>query len=235
MKAAARRVLVVEHDAARRTSLRTSLSEQGYEVAEASDGMQALGQVAWREPSIILFDLDLPDVDGLHVVGRIRERSDVPIIVISGRNDESETIEALDRGANDFMTRPFRMGPLLARIRALLRLSHRPRQVATVLSVGKLDIDLAGQVVRLAGEQVQLSRTEYEFLQVLAKQQGRVVSRRSLLTAVWGPNFADRLEYLPVIVRRLRQKLEAVPSAPRILLTVAGVGYRLSGVGNGNE
>jgi two-component system KDP operon response regulator KdpE len=228
MNTAAARVLIVEGDAAQRTSIRMTLVQHGYEVCEASDGVQALGQVAWREPRVVLLDLGLPDIEGVRVVGRIREQSAVPIIVTSERNEESEIIEVLDRGANYFMTKPVGMGALLARIRVLLQRSREPVDPAPrVLSIGKLDLDLQEHVVWLAGEEVPLSRTEYECLQVLAEQKGHVVSHRKLLTLVWGPTFVDRVEYLRVIVRRLRRKLEAVPSEPRLLLTVPGVGYRL--------
>jgi two-component system KDP operon response regulator KdpE len=227
MNATAGRVLIVESDASRRTLLRTTLAQHGYEVSEASDGVQALGHVAWREPSVVLLDLGLPDIDGVQVVGRIREQSDVPIVVTSERNDESEIITVLDRGANYFLTKPVGMGALLARIRALLQRSRAIDRTPVVLSIGNLDLDLVGHVVRLSGTEVPLSKTEYAFLRVLATRKGHAVSHRKLLTLVWGPAFVDHVEYLRVVVRRLRRKLEVVPSEPRLLVTVPGVGYLL--------
>ncbi|HEX4337277.1 MAG TPA: response regulator transcription factor [Polyangiaceae bacterium] len=223
------RILIVEDEAHMRRFLRTTLTHNGYEVAEAVDGMQALGQVAWQEPNLILLDLGLPDVDGMSVVARVRGQSGVPIIVISARDAERAKVEALDLGANDYVTKPFGADELLARIRVALRAGARPAEVAptTVLTVDELQIDFTARTVSVAGADVYLTRTEYEMLEVLARADGQVVRHQELLRAVWGKDSVNQVEYLRTFMRQLRYKLEREPSQPRYLLTVSGVGYRL--------
>jgi two-component system KDP operon response regulator KdpE len=229
MTTALPRVLVVEDEAHMRRFLRTTLLHNGYEIAEAVDGMQALGQVAWKEPNLILLDLGLPDIDGMSIVARVRERSAVPIIVISARDAERAKVEALDLGANDYVTKPFGADELLARIRVALRAAAAPREPspAAALTIDDLHVDFVTRIVRLAGKEVYLTRTEYDLLEVLARAVGQVVRHEELLRAVWGAESVNQTEYLRTFMRQLRYKLEREPSQPRYLVTVSGVGYRL--------
>ncbi len=229
MTVALPRVLIVEDEAHMRRFLRTTLLHNGYEIAEAVDGMQALGQVAWKEPDLILLDLGLPDIDGMSIVARVRERSKVPIIVISARDAERVKVEALDLGANDYVTKPFGADELLARMRVALRAAAQPREpsMTTALSIDDLHIDFAARTVSVGGQEVYLTRTEYDLLEVLARAAGQVVRHEELLRAVWGAEAINQTEYLRTFMRQLRYKLEREPSQPRYLVTVSGVGYRL--------
>jgi two-component system KDP operon response regulator KdpE len=228
MTSALPRVLVVEDEAHMRRFLRTTLNHNGYEVVEAVDGMQALGQVAWKEPNLILLDLGLPDVDGMSIVERVRGQSGVPIIVISARDAERAKVEALDLGANDYVTKPFGAEELLARMRVALRAGAQPQMgPASTLTIDDLHIDFAARAVRLSGKEVYLTRTEYGLLSVLAHAVGQVVRHEELLSEVWGTDSVNQVEYLRTFMRQLRYKLEKEPSQPRYLLTVSGVGYRL--------
>jgi two-component system KDP operon response regulator KdpE len=223
------RVLIVEDEAHMRRFLRTTLIHNGYDTLEAIDGVQAMEQAVSGDPSLILLDLGLPDVDGVEVVAKIRERSEVPIIIISARDFEYAKIEALDLGANDYVTKPFGAGELLARIRAALRVRSQLADSpgASVLTLGDLRIDLGERLVTLGDAEVHLTPTEFGLLAVLARRVGRVVSHRELLREVWGPETTNQVEYLRVFVRQLRYKLEHEPSQPKHLVTVSGVGYRL--------
>lgn len=223
------RVLIVEDEAHMRRFLRTTLIHNGYDTLEATDGVQAMEQAVSGDPSLILLDLGLPDVDGVEVVAKIRERSEVPIIIISARDFEYAKIEALDLGANDYVTKPFGAGELLARIRAALRVRSQLADSpgAPVLTLGDLRIDLGERLVKLGDTEVHLTPTEFGLLAVLARRVGRVVSHRELLREVWGPETTNQVEYLRVFVRQLRYKLEHEPSQPKHLVTVSGVGYRL--------
>jgi len=225
-----RRVLVVEDEAHMRRFLRTTLGHNGFEVVDASTGAQALEQAFLPELGVILLDLGLPDLDGVEVVRRVRAKSDVPIIVISARWAEDMKIEALDGGANDYVTKPFQAGELLARIRAALRTSAQGKSPpVSAVVVGDLQIDLEGRIVRLGTEEIHLTPTEYGLLALLATRVGRVVTHRELLRGVWGEDSTNQTEYLRVYMRQLRYKLEREPSRPRYLVTVPGVGYRLLG------
>jgi two-component system KDP operon response regulator KdpE len=227
------KILIVEDEAHMRRFLRTTLTHNGYETAEAVDGVQALTMSLAPDVSLVLLDLGLPDVDGVDVVGQIREQRDVPIIIISARHYEFAKIEALDCGANDYVTKPFGAGELLARIRVALRTRGAPTTAApqSVVVIGDLHIDLGNPIVSLGGQEVSLTPTEHKLLGVLARRIGRVVSHRELLQEVWGPDSAEQVEYLRVFMRQLRYKLEPEPTQPRYLLTVSGVGYRLKGEG----
>jgi two-component system KDP operon response regulator KdpE len=229
---APQKILIVEDEAHMRRFLRTTLSHNGYETVEAVDGVQALSLGVGTDIQLVLLDLGLPDVDGVEVVTRIREQRDVPIIIISARDYEFAKIEALDCGANDYVTKPFGAGELLARIRVALRNRGGPSAAPpSVVVIGDLRIDLGDRLVSLAGEEVHLTPTEHKLLAVLARRVGRVVSHRELLNEVWGPDCAEQVEYLRVFMRQLRYKLEPEPTQPRYLLTVSGVGYRLKGDG----
>jgi two-component system KDP operon response regulator KdpE len=225
-------VLVVEDEAHMRRFLRTTLTHNAYHVVEAGTAASALENVFEGKADLVLLDLGLPDMDGVELTARIRERSDIPIIVISARDAEWAKIEALDHGANDYVTKPFSAGELLARMRAALRVAARSgRQVATHFAVGDLSMDLGTRQVFLgtgdAKREVTLTPTEYNLLLALVRAAGRVVTHRELLRAVWGADATGELQYLRVYMRQLRYKLEAEPAQPKYLLTVPGVGYRL--------
>ena len=221
------RVLVVDDEPQIRRFLRTSLGAHHYAVLEAAGGEEAILKTANERPDVVILDLGLPDVDGLEVITRLREWSDVPIIVLSVRDREAAKIEALDRGADDYVTKPFGMGELLARLRAVLR--HRLRQVAEepVFRSGDLVVDLARRQVTVAGHEVKLAPKEYEILRVLVVHAGKVLTHQQLLRAVWGRGYEQETHYLRVHIGQLRQKLEPNPAQPQHILTEPGVGYRL--------
>jgi two-component system KDP operon response regulator KdpE len=225
------RVLVVEDEAHMRRFLRTTLKHNGYDIVEAVDGVQALEEVAFQQPNLILLDLGLPDIDGVELIGKVREKSAVPIIVLSARHLEQTKIQALDVGANDYMTKPFGVGELLARIRAVLRprASGEKEGAATaVVTLGDLQIDLGKRLVKVGDKSIRLTRTEFALLAVMARTPGIVVSHQDFLREVWGPSSSAQVEHLRVFMRQLRYKLEREPSQPRFVLTVSGVGYRLA-------
>jgi two-component system KDP operon response regulator KdpE len=221
------RVLIVDDEPQIRRFLRTSLSAHGYQVLEASGGQEALVRLATEPPDVVLLDLGLPDLDGLDVTHRIREWSQVPIIVLSVRGQEGDKIAALDGGADDYVTKPFGLGELLARIRAALRHRLQSQVDAPVFQSGGLRVDLARRVVTVDGGEVKLTPKEYELLRVLVIHAGKVLTHQHLLREVWGPVAVEATQYLRVYIGQLRQKLEADPAQPRYLLTEPGVGYRL--------
>jgi two-component system, OmpR family, KDP operon response regulator KdpE len=226
---AGRLVLVIEDEGQVLRFLRTSLSAHGYRLVEATTGERGLVEAATRAPDLVLLDLGLPDLDGVEVARRIREWSVVPIVVLSARGQESDKIRALDAGADDYLTKPFGVGELLARMRVALR--HAARIAAgageSAVETGELRVDLAARRVLVKGEEVRLTRTEFNLLATLAKHAGKVVTHRQLLKEVWGPGAADQSHYLRVYMGQLRHKLEENPARPRYLLTETGVGYRL--------
>jgi two-component system KDP operon response regulator KdpE len=221
------RVLIVDDEPQIRRFLRTSLSAHGYQVLEASGGQEALVRLATEPPDVVLLDLGLPDLDGLDVTHRIREWSQVPIIVLSVRGQEGDKIAALDGGADDYVTKPFGLGELLARLRAALRHRLQSQVDAPVFQSGGLRVDLARRVVTVDGGEVKLTPKEYELLRVLVIHAGKVLTHQHLLREVWGPVAVEATQYLRVYIGQLRQKLEADPAQPRYLLTEPGVGYRL--------
>lgn len=220
-------VLVVEDEAHMRSFLRTTLLHNGYEVIEASTGASAVQALRAGGINLVLLDLGLPDVDGIEVAARVRQHGSIPVIVISARDREETKIEALDRGASDYVTKPFGAGELLARIRAALRATETRAVAPALFTVGDLKVSLARRQAWLAGEEVHLTPTEHDLLSVLVRSQGRVVSHRELLRAVWGSEAIDERQYLRVYMRQLRYKLEPEPAQPRYLITVPGVGYRM--------
>jgi two-component system KDP operon response regulator KdpE len=226
---ASRIVLVVDDEAEVMRFLRVTLGAQGYRVVEATTGQQALVEAATRSPDIVLLDLGLPDLDGVEVARRIREWSAVPIIVLSARGQEKDKIQALDAGADDYLTKPFGVGELTARMRVALRHAARLRAGAgeAVFQAGELKVDLAARRVWVGGKEVRLTRTQFNLLAVLARHAGKVVTHRQLLREVWGPG-ATEPHYVRAYMGQLRHKLEADPAQPRYLLTETGVGYRLS-------
>lgn len=225
--ASAPTVLVVEDEAHMRSFLRTTLLHNGYDVVEAPTGASAVQALRAGGVQIVLLDLGLPDVDGVEVAARVRQHGSIPVIVISARDREETKIEALDRGASDYVTKPFSAGELLARIRAALRAAETRAVAPAVFTVGDLKVSLARRQAWLAGEEVHLTPTEHDLLSVLVRSSGRVVSHRELLRAVWGSEAIDERQYLRVYMRQLRYKLEPEPAQPRYLITVPGVGYRL--------
>jgi len=223
------RVLVVEDDSQIRRFLRAGLAAQGYELREAETGQQALADAAIAPPELVILDLGLPDIDGVEVVSRLREWSVVPILVLSARAREADKIAALDAGADDYLTKPFGMGELLARMRVALR--HRRAlgdDASSVFTCGNLQVDLAARRVTRDGVDIHLTPIEYRLLGVLIRHADKVVTHRQLLREVWGPAYVERSHYLRVHMAALRQKLEPDPVRPRFLLTEAGVGYRFS-------
>ncbi|MCA0328730.1 MAG: response regulator transcription factor [Actinobacteria bacterium] len=223
------RVLVVDDEAALARALSINLRARGFEVATAADGRSALDLVARFHPDVVVLDLGLPDLDGLDVLEGIRGWSPVPVLVLSARTTGDEKVEALDRGADDYVTKPFDMNELLARIRAAARrgsLSGSDSAPDTV-DVGTFSIDLAAGRVTRDGGSVRLTPTEYHLLEVLARNIGRLVPQQQLLQEVWGPGYEKETHYLRVYVAQLRRKLEADPAHPRHLVTEPGLGYRL--------
>lgn len=219
-------VLVVEDDPEMRSILSFTLRNYGYDVREAATGSDALSQIQTRTPDAMVLDLGLPDIDGFVVTACVRQEHEFPIIVLSARSEEQHQVRALDSGANDYVTKPFREGELMARIRAALR---RPVPVAERrdLNVGDLRIDSPQRRVFLKGHEVTLTRTEFELLDVLARNADRVVTHRQILRAVWGDEHTDEVHYLRVYIKLLRTKLEKNPARPTRIVTTLGVGYRL--------
>lgn len=221
------KILVVDDEPQIRRFLKASLSAHGYSVVEAEDANSAIKAATVEKPDLAVLDLGLPDMDGMEVISRVREWSTMPIIVLSVRSDEGDKVDALDRGANDYITKPFGMAELMARMRAALRHIGPSETDEPVLSDGRVSIDLAKRLVTVGGEQVRLSRKEYDLLRTLAAHPGKVITHQQLLRDIWGEAYVEETQYLRVYVGQLRQKLEADPSRPRLIITEPGVGYRL--------
>ena len=221
-------VLVVDDEAAILRFLKPALEANGYEMASAGSVAEATKRIAAESPDIVLLDLGLPDGDGKDVIRRAREWSDVPIIVLSARERETEKIEALDLGADDYINKPFNVGEMLARMRTALR--HRLQRKAEIplLRVGNLEVDAVRHRATRAGAEIKLTPKEFELLSFLARHAGRVVTHKQILTAVWGPAHTEDTQYLRVYVGQLRQKIEEHADDPRIILTEPGIGYRIA-------
>ena len=221
--------LVVEDERTMVRLLRAALTSHGYRVVEASSGEEALRQAATRAPDVVVLDLGLPDLDGLEVTRRLREWSAVPIVVVSARGQEGDKIKALDAGADDYVTKPFSVGELLARMRVALRHAARSATDAgeTTVCVGGLRLDRLRRQVFVDEAEVRLTPIEYRLLSELAQYAGRVLTHEQLLRQVWGPGYTQQRHYLRVYMAQLRHKLERDPSRPRYLMTESGVGYRL--------
>jgi two-component system KDP operon response regulator KdpE len=220
-------VLIIDDEAQIRKFLRISLTAQGYKVLEGANGREGLEQAALGGPDLVVLDLGLPDMDGQDVLRELRSWSSVPVLVLSVRASEGEKVLALDGGANDYVTKPFGIQEFLARVRVLLRLSVSPQQTLSQISSGPLQVDFAYRRVTLDGSEISLTRKEYAVLALLAQHIGRVVTQQQLLKDIWGPTHGEDSHYLRVVVGHLRQKLGDDPTAPRFILTEAGVGYRL--------
>ena len=222
-------VIIIEDEKQTRRFLRLSLEAEGYHVFEAETGGEGLKAVASRKPDMVIVDLGLPDMDGVEVVKKIREWSTIPIIILSARSEEKEKIIALDVGADDYLTKPFGTGELLARIRVALRRAISNEQAGNgTFSIADLTIDLIHRKITKMGEEIHLTPIEYRLLSVLAQHQGKVLTHRFLLKEVWGPNQMGNAHYLRIYMSQLRHKLEKEPVRPRYILTEAGVGYRFA-------
>ena len=221
------KVLIVDDEPQIRRFLRASLQAHDYEVIEAANGKEAVRACTVQKPDLLVLDLGLPDMDGLDVIKLVREWSTIPIIVLSMRAEDPDKIEALDRGANDYVTKPFSMGELLARMRVALRQGRADGTDAPVVTAGEINIDLSKRLVTLGGTPVKLSRKEYDLLKILASHPGKVITHQQLLQEVWGQAYVEETQYLRVYIGQLRQKLERDPAAPKRLVTEPGVGYRL--------
>lgn len=226
MSETALRVLVVDDEPAIRRFLRASLTAHGYDVFESTCGQEALMDVIVHRPDLILLDLGLPDLDGIEVTRRLREWTPLPIIILSVRGQEVDKIAALDAGADDYLTKPFGMGELLARLRVAMRRTTAPA-VEPVYRVDLLNVDLARRTVSVAGHDLQLTPTEYDLLRVLVTNAGKVMTHHQLLRQVWGMGYEQETHLLRVNISNLRRKLEPDPARPQYILTEPGVGYRL--------
>ncbi len=222
-------IIVIEDDPAIRRFLRTGLTTQGFNVFEADTGKQGIVEVGVRKPDLLILDLGLPDMDGADVIKAIRAWSSVPIIILSARSGEQQKIDALDAGADDYLTKPFGFGELLARMRVALRHALQPKELAQgdVFSTGNLSVDLLNRLVSVDGQAVHLTPIQYRLLTVLVKNAGKVLTHQQILKQVWGPSFQENAHYLRIYMSQLRRKLEADPTQPKFLLTESGVGYRL--------
>jgi len=223
------RVLVVDDDVALARALGINLRARGYDVVTAATGRQALDVLARAHPDVVVLDLGLPDLDGIDVLHGIRGWNPVPVVVLSARTTSDEKVDALDAGADDYVTKPFEMNELLARLRAAVRRSATSgtSDAPSVVETETFTLDLAAGVVTRDGRQVRLTPTEYHLLEVLARHVGRLVPQQQLLREVWGPGYEKETHYLRVYVGQLRRKLEPDPTAPRHLITEPGIGYRL--------
>ncbi|HEV2629265.1 MAG TPA: winged helix-turn-helix domain-containing protein [Pseudolabrys sp.] len=222
-----RRVLLVDDEAAIVRFLRPALEANDFEIVSAGTVAEAIKRVAADSPDIVLLDLGLPDGDGKDVIRRTREWSDVPIIVLSARERETEKIESLDLGADDYVNKPFNVGELMARMRTALRHRMQRKAEPPILRIDDLEIDAVRHRVTRAGTELRLTPKEFELLSFLARHAGRVVTHRQILAAVWGPAHTDDTQYLRVYIGQLRQKIEAKADDPRIILTEPGIGYRI--------
>jgi two-component system, OmpR family, KDP operon response regulator KdpE len=220
------RILVIDDETQIRRLLRITLEGGGFEVREAETGSLGLTEAAGLRPDGVVLDLGLPDLDGKEVLRRLREWSKVPVLVLTVRDSEKEVIAALDAGADDYLTKPFRSLELLARLRAVLRRTQ-PAEEDSLVRFGDVEIDFAARVVRRGGREVKLSGREYDLLRYLAMHRGRVVTHRQILRELWGANAENNTQYLWVYTTHLRQKLEDNPREPKYLKSEAGIGYRL--------
>ncbi len=227
MKETGAKVLIVDDERAIRRYLRTSLGVQGYQISEASTGEEAIFVAAQHIPDIIILDLGLPDMTGVEVTRRLREWTQTPILILSVQDKEEDKIAALDAGADDYVTKPFGIGELMARMRVAMRHSM-PKPGESIFRTGQLEIDLSNRRVRVSGQEVQLTPTEYDLLRILVNHAGKVLTHGQLLKEVRGIGYQDETHLLRVHMSNLRRKLEPDPNRPQYILTEPGVGYRLS-------
>ena len=222
------RILVIEDDSQIRKLLRVSLGAHGYDVDEARSGQDGVNQVASFKPDLIILDLGLPDIDGKEVIRRIREWSQIPIVILSARDQEREKVEALDAGADDYVTKPFGVSELLARMRVSIRRSAHT-EGEPILTCGDLVVDIAQRRVSMGQREIKLTPTEYDLLKELIQNAGKVLTHKQLLKSVWGIAFSEDTHYVRVYIGQLRRKIEEDPARPRYIISEPGVGYRLLG------
>lgn len=220
-------ILIIDDEPQIRKFLRISLASQGYRVLEAATGGEGLSQAALGKPELVVLDLGLPDMDGQAVLQELRVWCEAPIIVLSVRASEAQKVQALDAGANDYVTKPFGIQEFLARVRGLIRQRAAGDSGEAAVSIGPLRIDRALRQVTLAGAPVELTRKEYAVLSQLARFPGRLITQQQLLTDIWGPTHADKSHYVRIVIGHLRRKLGDDPAQPRFIVTEPGVGYRL--------
>jgi len=218
-------ILIIDDEAQIRRLLEITLSANGYKISEASNGREGLAMAATGQPVLIILDLGLPDAEGIDILKKLREWYQKPIIILSVRNSEEDIVKALDNGANDYLTKPFRTGELLARIRVAIRQS-RDTAANTLLEFDSLTIDLANHIARKNNEIVKLTSTEFSLLALLAKNEGRVLTHQYILKEVWGMGYIEQTQYLRVFIAQLRKKIEDDPTKPRLFNTESGIGYR---------
>lgn len=218
-------ILVIDDEIQIRRLLEITLSASGYKIIHSASGKEGLVDAATFHPSLIILDLGLPDIDGHEILKKLREWYSKPVIVLSVRDSEKDIILALDNGANDYLTKPFRSGELLARIRASLR-SVSEVNDSSILEIGSLSIDLSKHAVRKNNEILKLTSTEFSILSLFAKNQGRVLTHQYILKEIWGYSYTEQTQYLRVFIAQLRKKIEDNPSKPLIIITVSGIGYR---------
>jgi two-component system KDP operon response regulator KdpE len=218
-------ILIIDDEVQIRRLLEISLTSNGYKTFFASNGKEGLISAAANHPSVIILDLGLPDIDGLELLVKLREWFLKPVIILSVRNSEDDIINALDKGANDYLTKPFRSGELLARIRTAIRLNNE-KSNNPLMEFGSLKIDLTNHVVRKNNEIIKLTSTEFSLLSILARNNGRVMTHQFLLKEIWGYSYHEQTQYLRVFIAQLRKKIEDNPSKPELLITESGIGYR---------
>ena len=228
-----KRILVVDDELSIVKFLRANLEAGGYEVLTAMDGAEAIQTVEMELPELVILDITMPKMDGFEVCRRLREWSQVPILMLSARGDEGDKVKCLDLGADDYITKPFGASELIARVRAVMRRteSAAPATTRASFASGDLKIQFAQRLVTVAGEEVKLTPTEYSLLQELVLNAGKVLTHAHLLNKVWGPEYREDRQYLHVFVRRLRDKLETDPTNPRHIVTVSGIGYQFQDSG----
>jgi len=220
------RVLVVDDEPKIRMFIRANLEARGYEVHLAQDGIEAVETAARIDPDVVVLDVNMPRMNGIEACRRIREWADMPIIILSVRDEEADKVKALDEGADDYVTKPFGIEEMLARIRVALRRSAGARSALPVFTGADLEVDFSKRVVKRRGQIVKLTRTEYELLAYLVSNRERVLTHKEILHNVWGPEYAEESEYVRVFIRQLRSKIEEDPSNPRFIVTEPRVGYR---------
>jgi two-component system, OmpR family, KDP operon response regulator KdpE len=218
-------ILIIDDEVQIRRLLEITLSANGYKISEASTGKEGINLAASLQPMLIILDLGLPDMDGLDIIRKLREWYQRPIIILSVRNSEEDIVKALDYGANDYLTKPFRTGELLARIRVAIRQGQEKLDIPC-LTFGTLTVDISNHVVRKNNELIKLTSTEYLLLALLAKNEGRVLTHQYILKEVWGMGYIEQTQYLRVFIAQLRKKIEEDPTKPKLLNTESGIGYR---------